>query len=58
MYQHSAHQESISRKAALCAPDSRNFLGHPVCQDSSWSHMGELKSDLFPIEISQSHETE
>ena len=30
MYQHPAHQESISRKAVFCAPDSRKFLGHPV----------------------------
>ena len=25
MYQHPAHQETMSRKAVLCAPDSRNF---------------------------------
>ena len=29
MYQHPVHQESISRKAVLCAPDSRSFFGTP-----------------------------
>ena len=38
MYQHSAHQVNISRKAVLCAPDSRNIFETPrilmICQVS------------------------
>ena len=30
MCQHPAYQVNVLRKGVLCAPDSSNFLGHPV----------------------------